>query len=94
MRKLAGVTMHRDRRIILCNKFTEKARANPRFQHWFPERTASRRGRHHEEIHELTARTDRLNNSPLFYFRRRLNGKEGKKYEERNRKYREEQKVG
>ena len=91
MRKLAGVSTHRDRRIELCDKFAQKARANPRFGHWFPERQAARRGRHHEELQELTARTDRLNNSPLFYYRRRLNGKEGKRYGERNRKYREEQ---
>ena len=89
MRKLAGVTTHRERRIDLCDKFAKKACGNPRFAHWFPEREAGRRGRHHEQFHELTARTDRLNNSPLFYFRRRLNGKEGKKYGERNRRYRE-----
>ena len=90
MRKKAGVTTHRERRIDLCDKFAQKARANPRFAHWFPERQAGRRGRHHEELHELTARTDRLHNSPLFYYRRRLNGKEGKLYGERNRKYRED----
>ena len=89
MRRLADVTTHRQRRIELCDKFAQKARNNPWFTHWFPERKAARRGRHHEEIHEMTARTDRLNNSLLFYFRRRLNGKEGKKYGERNRRYRE-----
>ena len=54
-----------------------------RFGGWFPERQG-RQGRHREEFQEFTARTDRLNNSPLFYFRRRLKGKEGKSYGERN----------
>lgn len=35
------------------------------------------------------AKTDSLKNSPLFYMRRRLNGKPGKEYGERNRTYRE-----
>ena len=89
MRERSGLQTLRQRRIELCDKFAQKARNNLRFAHWFPERVAGRRGRHHEEFHEMTARTDRLNNSPLFYFRRRLNGKEGKRYGERNRRYRE-----
>ena len=90
MRKKAGVTTHRARRIELCDKFAEKAVANPRFGHeWFPERTG-RSGRHGERYKELPARTDRLFNSPLYYYRRRLNGKPGKTYGPRNRKYREE----
>ena len=87
------MTTRHDRRINLCDKFAQKARSNPRFAHWFLKRKAARRGRHHEELHELTARTDRLNNSPVFYYRRSLNGKEGKRYGERNRRYREEQGV-
>ena len=38
---------------------------------------------------EFQARKDRLFSSPPFYYRRRLNGKPGKTYEERNRRYRE-----
>ena len=88
MREKAGITTHRARRIILCDKFTNKAQANPRFAEWFPERTA-RSGRHGEDFKEFNARTDRLFNSQLFYFCRRLNSKEGKSYGMRNKKYRE-----
>ena len=92
MREMADVTTHRARRIVLCDKFAQKAAANPRFQRWFPPRVgrqSARREGHGETYHEFTARTDRLKNSPLFYYRRRLNGKEGKVYGERNRKYRD-----
>ena len=61
---------------------------NPRFSSWFPER-AGRQGRNKEAFQEFAARTDRLYNSPLYYFRRRLYGKEGKTYGERNRQYRD-----
>ena len=57
----------------MCDNFATKAAANPRFD-WFPLRTG-RSGRHGETYKEFPARTDRLFNSPLFYFRRRLNGK-------------------
>ena len=46
-------------------------------------------GRHGEVFKEMNARTDRLFNGPLFYYHRRLNGKEGKSYGQRNKKYRE-----
>ena len=89
MRKKAGVTTHRARRIDLCDKFARKAAGNPRFGSWFPPRTG-RSGRHGEDFRELPARTDRLFNSPLFYYRRRMNGKPGKTYGERNKAYRDE----
>ena len=73
---------------MLCDKFAQRAAANPRFG-WFVERTA-RSGRHGDTYQEMQARTDRLYNSPLYYFRRRLNGKPGKTYGQRNRKYRED----
>ena len=88
MRERAGITTHRARRIELCDKFARKAMANPRFEDWFPLRTA-RTGRHGDEFQEQNARTDRLFNSPLYYYRRRLNGKEGKTYGQRNKQYRE-----
>ena len=88
MREKAGVTTHRARRIELCDKFSKKAAASQRFESWFPRKTG-RSGRHGEEYHEFQARTDRLFNSPLYYHRRRLNGKPGKTYGERNRRYRE-----
>ena len=88
MREKAGVTTHRARRIELCDKFAEKASRNPRFSGWFPPRMG-RSGRHGEEFLEQQARTDRLFNTPLFYYRRRLNGKPGKTYGQRNKRYRE-----
>ena len=88
MREKAGVTTHRARRIALCDKFAEKAAADGRFG-WFPLRSG-RSGRHGDTYQEFQARTDRLYNSPLYYFRRRLNGKPGKSYGERNRKYRDQ----
>ena len=73
----------------MCGKFAAKAAANPRFEFWFPPRVV-RSGRRGKEFHEFPARTDRLFNSPLYYYRRRLNGKPGKTYGERNRRYRED----
>ena len=72
----------------MCDKFARKAQGSLRFGGWFPERS-ERQGRHGQVYKEMAARTDRLFNSPLYYLRRRLNGKEGKKYGERNRKYRD-----
>ena len=91
MRGLANILTLRQRRIDLCDKFAKKSLANPRFAHWFPlkaGRTSSRTSKVTEKFLELKARCDRLNNSPLFYFRRRLNGKEGKSYGKRNEVYR------
>ena len=88
MREKAGVQTLRQRRIELTDKFAEKALTNPRCRHWFPLR-AARSGRHGEKYLERKARCDRLHNSPLFYYRRRLNGKVGKTYGQRNRYWRE-----
>ena len=88
MRKRAGVTTFRQRRIELCDKFAKQCPKNPRFARWFPVKTGVRASqRKAAEIYqEKYARCDRLKNSPVFYMRRRLNGKEGKVYGE---KYRE-----
>ena len=94
LRGEACIETLRSRRIVLCDKFARKSLSNPRFSHWFPvksTRTSARAGKCQEIFLEQKARCDRLANSPLFFFRRRLNGKEGKRYGERNRKYREEQ---
>ena len=83
MRVKAYVTTHRARWILLCDKFPEKTAANPRFMRWFPPREGrqgARRAGGGEQNHEFTSRTDLLQNFPLFYFRCRLNGKEGKKF--------------
>ena len=89
LRLEANIDTLRARRISLTDKFAAKCAASPRFCHWFPlkeGRTSSRSG---EKYLETKAKTDRLFNSPIFYMRRRLNGKEGKKYGERNKVYRE-----
>ena len=75
----------------MCDKFASKLAENPLFAHWFPLKMtrASQRNTGKQEIYrEEKARCSRLANSPLFYFRRRLNGKEGKKYGKQNEEYR------
>ena len=92
MRARAEVTTLRERRIELADKFAEKAASNPRFARWFPLRVSGRsEGRRTvtDTYQEFQARTDRRMMSPLFYYRRRLNGKPGKSYGERNRIYRD-----
>ena len=89
MRDLAGVTTLRERRIQACDKFAKKCLGSGRFSKWFPVRTGRASARRGEVFTEEFARCDRLKNSPLFYMRRRLNGKDGKKYGERNKIYRD-----
>ena len=86
---MAGITSLRDRRVELCDKFANKA-LKTRFARWFPLRPG-RSTRVSEVYLEEYARCNRLLDSPLFYMRRRLNGKEGKKYGERNKEYRNEE---
>ena len=89
MRERAQLTTLRQRRIKACDKFASKCLGS-HFSHWFPLRSSGRSGgRGGEKYMEEFARCNRLKNTPLFYFRRRLNGKEGKTYGERNRKYRD-----
>ena len=47
-----------------------------------------------DKYQETFARCDRLRNLPLHYMRRRLNGKAGKEYGERNRCYRDTEEDG
>ena len=90
MREKAGLQTLRQRRIELSDKFAEKAVKNPRCKHWFPLRPRARNTRGTGDKYlETHARCDRLMNSPLYYFRRRLNGKIGKKYGVRNKYWRE-----
>ena len=91
MRELAGVTTLRQRRIEASDKFSNKCLGSARFSAWFPLR-GGRSGRRAGEVYrEDHARCDRLFNTPLFFMRRRLNGKEGKRYGERNKEYRNEE---
>ena len=91
MREMAGLETLRNRREMLCDKFAKKCASNPLFAGWFPlknTRTSSRHGKQTEIYLEKKARCSRLHNSPFYYFRRRLNGKEGKSYGKRNEEYR------
>ena len=91
MRELAEVSTLRSRRIQACDKFAKKCLGVPRFARWFPRRVSGRTGsRAKESFQEDYARCNRLRDSPIFYMRRRLNGKEGKQYGLRNKEYREE----
>ena len=90
MRSMAGVTTLRQRRIEMADKFAEKAASSARFSAWFPRRQPTRSAsRVKDQYLETFARCDRLRNSPVHYMRRRLNGKLGKTYGERNRRYRD-----
>ena len=89
LRQEAGIQTLRARRIELTDKFARKCVANPRFSHWFPLSTGRRSARGGDIYEERFAKCDRLVNSPLYYMRRRLNGKPGKEYGERNKIYRE-----
>ena len=93
LRGEANIETLRSRRIEQTDKFARKAAADPRFCHWFPLKENRRSATSTEQYEEKFARCDRLKNSPLFYMRRRLNGKEGKQYGERNRAYRENFRV-
>lgn len=89
MREKASLKTLRQRRIEHCDNFANKCLTN-KFERWFPRRNNRRSGRHSEQNYEeFYARCDRLRFSPLFYMRRRLNGKQGKTYGERYRIYRE-----
>ena len=91
IRKEAGVTTLCACCIELCDAFARKAAANPRFKHWLPLKQDRRSAwnRDGEVYQEMASRADRLMNSPLFYYRRHFNGKVGKVYGERNRKFRD-----
>ena len=92
LRSMAGLTTLRARREELCDKFASKCVGNPLFADWFPLKNTrmSTRGANREIYLETTARCERLRNSPLHYFRRRLNGKPGKIYGKRYEEYRED----
>ena len=92
MRSLAEVTTLRSRREEMVEKFAAKISQHPRFDKWFPRKDTrcSRRSAVHSEVFlESKARCNRLKNSPLYYYRRVLNGKVGKTYGTRYKECRE-----
>ena len=79
----------------MVDDFAAKAEASPRFSAWFPKKVGVRAASRVKEVYQETfARCDRLRNSPVHYMRRCLNGKQGKSYGERNRKYRDTDEGG
>ena len=88
MREMAGITTLRERRIDHCDKFASKCVNSERYSTWFP-LNGGRSTRGSLPYKETYARCSRLYDSPLYYMRRRLNGKEEKKYGERYRVYRQ-----
>ena len=94
LREMAGVTTLRERRIKHCDTFAGKCASSERYSSWFPRRQAARSTRRQasgkEPYLESFARCERLQASPLHYFRRRLNGKIGKEYGKRYKEYRED----
>ena len=88
MRSRAGITTLRQRRIELSDKFAAKCSESSRFSHWFPRKRQVRASRNTDSYEELFARCKRYYNSPLFFMRRRLKGKPGLPYWERNRERR------
>ena len=84
LRERAGIQTLRQIRIELSDKFAAKCCDSDRFRHWFPERRKARSSRSADKYEELFARCKRYYNSPLFFMRRRLNGKPGLPYWERH----------
>ena len=89
MRELAALPTLRAHRVEQCDKFASKCASSERFCHWFSEKVGRRATRSTDKFREDYARCKRLYDSPLYYMRRRLNGKEGRSYGTRNKEYRE-----
>ena len=88
MREMSGLPTLRQRRIELAEKFAAKAAGSTRISAWCPLRRG-RATRTTQKYEETFARCERLRNSPIHYLRRRLNGKPGRKYGQRNKFWRE-----
>ena len=73
--EMTGLSTLRERRNMRSDKFVAKCLANPKHKTWFPINEQERTTRNTLPYKENTARTKRLNNSPLFHMRRRLNGR-------------------
>ena len=79
MRKRAGLPTLAERRHKACVKFANDLASSPRFSHWvekrqcndYPRRDSVKYGAYIEK----TAKTARCYNSPLFSYRRLLNGR-------------------
>ena len=92
LRQMAGIPTLRARRIEHCDNFVAKCLKSDRFSEWFTKKCGRMSARHAnpEKYIETFARCSRLCDTPLHFFCRHLNGKEGKKYGGRYREYRED----
>ena len=71
--ELSNLPTLEQRRIEASVRFANKMANNPRFQHHFKKKRSRARAKTDKEYIEMTARTNRRKNSPLFSFRRLLN---------------------
>ena len=94
MRRLAGVDTLRERRVQQCDKFANNCVKSRIFSGWFPKKGGRSSARKGETYREDYARTETLKNLPIYYMRRRLNGKVGKVYGQKNKERRENSYVG
>ena len=86
----SGVETLKTRREKALAKFADKCLKNPDYSDFFPASSSERwSAKHGKKYQEFFARCDRLKNSPLYYMRRRLNGKAEKIYGKRNSAYRD-----
>ena len=70
--EVTGLKTLKERRENRCLKFALKSLENPNLAGWFPINN-NRNGRHSHVYQEFFAKTSRLQNSPLYDLRRRLN---------------------
>ena len=70
----SGLSPLSQRRLSLVDGFIKKLVTNPRYRDWFPTKEFIHHDLRKENIYvEKFARTSRLYNSPLYFYRRRLN---------------------
>ena len=75
--EMSGLETLKARRDERSDKFARKCTTSAKFCGWFPQRETVRDTRNPLPFCEYRARTNRLYNSPLYFMRRRLNGKPG-----------------
>ena len=79
MRAKSGLETLRARRVNACTRFAGSLTKSPRFSHWVERRQVSNYPRRGAAVYgdyiERPAKTDRCYNSPLYYYRRLLNGR-------------------
>ena len=79
MRSKAKIQTLAERRFAACKKFAQQLAGSPRFAHWVEQRPVAGHARRSKvtygEFKELPAKTLRCYKSPLYLFRRLLNGR-------------------